>query len=120
MPFVATKDNAGKKDIRISKIGRVRKNDTRPKSEIYEDEQLRIARKLKSYVTDAIQTAAKILHLEDAKPMEKLAASKFILNEYVKAIDAVYKDASGDEAGEEIQTPAAPVFSLTVINPEGE
>ena len=118
MTFKKTKES-GERDPRIARIGRSRKDDTRSKREIKDEEMLRLARKFKSYLTDAVQVSAKILNMEEAKPMERLQAAKLILNEYVKAIDAVYGDADDETLGEELQEKNnAPVFSLTVIKPE--
>ncbi len=117
----ATEDANGKRTYRVNKIGRNARSDGKSSKEIRDEEYIKIARKLKGHVSNAIIQAAKILDLDAAKPMEKLAASKLILGEYMKAIDAVYKDTDEDDAPKaELQKETAPVFSLTVIKDDKE
>lgn len=120
MALVKATEENGKKVYTVPKLGRSPRQEGKNKKELRDDEYIRIARKLKGHVSNAIIQAAKILDLEAAKPMEKLAASKLILGEYMKAIDAVYKDADETEVGVELQKENAPVFSLTVIKDDKE
>ena len=111
----------GERDPRIARIGRSRKDDDRTKREIHDDELIRVLRKLKSHIPKAIITAAKILDQDGIKPSDQIQASKFLMENYLKIIDSVYDVDDIEEKGEEIQEKNnAPVFSLTVIKPDGE
>lgn len=112
------KTTNGKVDPAIYKAGRTRKEDERTKREIHDQELIRVLRKLKSHIPKAIMTAATILDRDEAKPIEKIQASKFLMENYLKIIGNVYDVEDEAAIGEEIQKDNSPVFSLTMIKSE--
>lgn len=124
MTFISKEANAGKLDPGIFRGGKGRKDDTRSKGEIKEQEMLRVLRSLKSHVSKSIMTSARIIDKETAKDVDKLAASKFLLTTYLQILEKAYPDDDKESEGEDIQkgnlkeVTSAPVFSLNMITRE--
>lgn len=110
MPFV-------KADPNINRKGRAlgTSNKAMSKRDIKERELMSLLRKVKPHMSAAIGTAVGVMGNREATHMNQLKASLMILNFYKTLMDDMYDAGDVTEEGEEIQ-PAAPVFSLRMIN----
>jgi len=108
-----------KGDERIYKAGRSPSKDGRTKREIYDAEVISALRKVKSHVSNAIMTAARICNNEASKDSDRLNAAKLLISEYRTLLDAGYdSDDAKETKGTEVQQQSAPVFSLTMVKTE--
>ena len=128
MPFVSTKDNGGKRDANINKLGRPLKKDekTLTRREAKDKEMLTLARKLKPGAQVALKEALKILNNEKASEAAKLKAAEIYLKYFTLTMDKLYAPSGADELPEDqtkvedVQPDGRPVFSLRMINTEPE
>jgi len=107
-----------KNDPRRWKAGRTPSKDGRTKREIYDSEILAALRKVKSHVSGAIITAARICEDENAKDSDRLTAAKLLISEYRTLLEAGYDTEDSESSGTEVNQPSAPVFSLTMVKAE--
>lgn len=110
MPFV-------KDDPRINRKGRAlgTSNKAMSKRDIKERELISLVRKVKPHVATAIARAVAIMGNEEAAHANQLKAAVLILQQYRDLVKDIYDVEDMEEEGTEIQ-PAAPVFSLRMIN----
>lgn len=126
MPFVSTKDNGGKRDSNINKLGRPLKKDekTLTRREAKDKEMLTLARKLKPGAQVALKEALKILNNDKASESAKLKAAEIYLRYFHLTVDKLYQPSGADELPEDqtnvedVQPDNRPVFSLRMINTE--
>lgn len=88
--------------------------------ELRAEEFLNLVRKFRPHLTKAVQAAVKILDNEKANDQNKLRASALIISTYKDLVKDLYDYKYDDEAGDEIQEKNATVFSLKMINTEGD
>ena len=123
MPFIATKENGGKRDPNISKRGRPLKGDekTLTRREAKDKEMLTLARKLKPGAQVALKEALKILNDPKASEAGKLKAADIYLKYFQLTMDKLYAASAADELPEsemtiqDVQPDNRPVFSLHMI-----
>lgn len=110
MPFV-------KADPNINRKGRAlgTSNKAMSKRDIKERELISLVRKVKPHVATAIARAVNIMGNEEAAHANQLKAAVLILQQYRDLVKDIYDVEDDTEEGTEIQ-PAAPVFSLRMIN----
>ena len=128
MPFISTKDNGGKRDSNINKLGRPLKKDQKSltRREAKDKEMLTLARKLKPGAQVALKEALKILNNDKASEAAKLKAAEIYLKYFTLTMDKLYAPSGADELPEEemkiqeVQPDTRPVFSLRMINTEPE
>lgn len=126
MPFVSTKDNGGKRDANINKLGRPLKKDEKSltRREAKDKEMLTLARKLKPGAQVALKEALKILNNEKASEAAKLKAAEIYLKYFTLTMDKLYAPSAADELPEEemkiqdVQPDNRPVFSLKILHSE--
>ena len=125
MPFVSTKDNGGKMDSNINKLGRPLKKDekTLTRREAKDKEMLTLARKLKPGAQIALKEALKILNNDKASEAAKLKAAEIYLKYFHLTVDKLYAASGADELPEsetqveDLQPKHKPAFSLHMIPP---
>ena len=125
MPFVSTKDNGGKRDSNINKLGRPLKKDekTLTRREAKDKEMLTLARKLKPGAQIALKEALKILNNDKASEAAKLKAAEIYLKYFHLTVDKLYAASGADELPEsetqveDLQPKHKPAFSLHMIPP---
>ena len=123
MPFVSTKDNGGKRDININKLGRPLKKDTQTltRREAKDKEMLTLARKLKPGAQVALKEALKILNNDKASEAAKLKAAEIYLKYFHLTVDKLYQPSGADELPEDqtkvedVQPDNRPIFSLRML-----
>ena len=123
MPFIATKENGGKRDPNISKRGRPLKGDekTLTRREAKDKEMLTLARKLKPGAQVALKEALKILNDPNASEAGKLKAADIYLKYFQLTMDKLYAASAADELPEsemtiqDVQPDNRPIFSLHMI-----
>jgi hypothetical protein len=110
MPFV-------KADPNINRKGRAlgTSNKAMSKRDIKERELISLVRKVKPHVATAIARAVSIMGNNEAAHANQLKAAVLILQQYRDLVKDIYDVEDDTEEGTEIQ-PAAPVFSLRMIN----
>ena len=126
MPFISTKDNGGKRDSNINKLGRPLKKDekTLTRREAKDKEMLTLARKLKPGAQIALKEALKILNNEQASEAAKLKAAEIYLKYFHLTVDKLYAASAADELPEgetkveDLQPQHKPAFSLHMIQPQ--
>ena len=126
MPFVSTKDNGGKRDSNINKLGRPLKKDekTLTRREAKDKEMLTLARKLKPGAQIALKEALKILNNDKASEAAKLKAAEIYLKYFHLTVDKLYAASGADELPEgetkveDLQPQHKPAFSLHMIQPQ--
>ena len=126
MPFVSTKDNGGKRDSNINKLGRPLKGQEKKitRREAKDKEMLTLARKLKPGAQIALREALKILNNESSTENAKLKAAQIYLKYFTLVVDKLYEASGKDELPEsesnvEDVQPQHPVqFSLHVLKKE--
>ena len=118
MPFVSKEKNNGEIDPKINTKGRIDLvNGRKPTNrQLRERELLSLLRKLKPLVADSINTAATIMKNDSASDQNKLKAAVILLDNYKNMVGDLYSETYDDEAGQEVQQQAAPLFSLKVVN----
>ena len=114
MAFKSREENGGEIDENINTKGRI-KTKQRSRRSIREQELLTLLRKIKPHLTESIKVAAGIMKNEEASHMNQLKAATILLNAYKELVNDVYDGVDKDDEGTEVQ-PAAPVFSLTVLD----
>lgn len=115
--FRKTEDNGGVRDPNIRTGPRETKKLT--KRAIKERELLSILRKVKPHLSDAIMTAATIMHNKDASHVNQLKAAVILLDAYRELTNDIYsgKDVDENEEGQEVQPQnQGAVVSFKVIN----
>ena len=125
MPFVATKDNGGKRDSNINKAGRPLKKDTQTltRREAKDKEMLTLARKLKPGAQVALKEALKILNNEKSSEAAKLKAAEIYLKYFTLCMDKLYAPSADGEVSEDqtnvedVQPQHKPAFSLHMLPP---
>ena len=128
MPFIATKENGGKRDPNISKRGRPLKGDekTLTRREAKDKEFLTLARKLKPGAQVALKEALKILNNPNASEAGKLKAADIYLKYFQLTIDKLYAPSAADELPEEdtkvedVQPQGQPILSLRIVDQQKE
>ncbi len=123
MPFISTKDNGGKRDSNINKLGRPLKKDEKSltRREAKDKEMLTLARKLKPGAQVALKEALKILNNEKASEAAKLKAAEIYLKYFTLTMDKLYAPSGADELPEEqtkvedVQPDNRPIFSLRML-----
>ena len=128
MPFIATKENGGKRDPNISKRGRPLKGDekTLTRREAKDKEFLTLARKLKPGAQVALKEALKILNDPNASEAGKLKAADIYLKYFQLTIDKLYAPSAADELPEEdtkvedVQPQGQPILSLRIVDQQKE
>ena len=123
MPFIATKENGGKRDPNISKRGRPLKGDekTLTRREAKDKEMLTLARKLKPGAQVALKEALKILNNDKASEAAKLKAAEIYLKYFHLTVNTLYAPSAADEIPEsetkveDVQPDNRPVFSLHML-----
>ena len=128
LPFIATKENGGKRDPNISKRGRPLKGDekTLTRREAKDKEFLTLARKLKPGAQVALKEALKILNDPNASEAGKLKAADIYLKYFQLTIDKLYAPSAADELPEEdtkvedVQPQGQPILSLRIVDQQKE
>lgn len=123
MPFISTKDNGGKRDSNINKLGRPLKKDTQTltRREAKDKEMLTLARKLKPGAQVALKEALKILNNDKASEAAKLKAAEIYLKYFHLTVDKLYQPSGADELPEDqmkvedVQPDNRPIFSLRML-----
>lgn len=115
MAFQSKTALGGKVDPNINTKGRIKAEGKMTNRELRERELLTLLRKLKPLVADSINTAAKIMKNDQANHANQLKAATILLANYKEMVLELYDEDHEDEAGEEIQQPNVPAFSLKVI-----
>jgi hypothetical protein len=83
--------------------------------ELREKEMMSLIRKLKPEIRKAMKVALALMEDKEVPAATRLAASKFVFQEYKGLLGDLYKDKYDDEQGDVIQD-NTPVFSLYVNN----
>ena len=116
MPFV--KGQSG------NPLGRIPKSESNKysKAEIRDKEFLSVLRKIKPHLAKAVQTAVKIMDDEEASETGKLRASALIIQTYKDLVKEVYVigDDGSDDDAEPVDSPKAPIFSMTRYEDKSE
>lgn len=112
MPFV-------KGDPNINRQGRIEKSDKPTAKQIKQKEFLSLLRKLKPLLSKSVNAASKIIDDEDASEAGKLRAAALLIQTYKDLVKEVYEDSDTEESAAEIDTNVAPVFSMRVIDKDG-
>ena len=128
MPFIATKENGGKRDPNISKRGRPLKGDEKSltRREAKDKEFLTLARKLKPGAQVALKEALRILNDPNASEAGKLKAADIYLKYFQLTIDKLYAPSAADELPEEdtkvedVQPQGQPILSLRIVDQQKE
>ena len=125
MPFISRKENGGKIDSNINKLGRPLKKDekTLTRREAKDKEMLTLARKLKPGAQVALKEALKILNNEKSSEAAKLKAAEIYLKYFHLTIEKLYAASGADELPEgemtiqDVQPQHKPAFSLHMLPP---
>lgn len=123
MPFVSRKENGGKIDSNINKLGRPLKKDEKSltRREAKDKEMLTLARKLKPGAQVALKEALKILNNEKSSEAAKLKAAEIYLKYFHLTIEKLYAASGADELPEDqtkvedVQPDNRPLFSLKML-----
>ena len=111
--FKARKDNDGKVDENINKLGRVKGASEMSRRALKDRELISLLRKIKPHMAESIMTAAKIMKSDAAADANKLKASALLISVYKELLKDAY-DGDEESEGTEIQS-NGPVFSLTMV-----
>lgn len=111
--FKARKDNDGKVDENINKLGRVKGASEMSRRALKDRELISLLRKIKPHMAESIMTAAKIMKSDAAADANKLKASALLISVYKELLKDAY-DGDEESEGTEIQS-NTPTFSLHMI-----
>lgn len=100
-------------------LGRIPKQDKPTAKQIKQKEFLSLLRKLKPLLSKSVNAASKIIDDEDASEAGKLRAAALLIQTYKDLVKEVYEDSGTDESAVEIDNNTAPVFSMKVIDKDG-
>ena len=127
MPFISTKDNGGKRDANINKLGRPLKKDekTLTRREAKDKEHLTTARKFKPLKHSALKHLKAMLDDPKTSEAARVKIIDMILKHDMNLLESLYAPSRGDEMVEtekveDVQPQHKPAFSLHMIPPKSE
>lgn len=103
-------------------LGRIEKKQKESAKKIREREFISLLKRLRPHISSAISTAAKIMQNEEATEAARLKACTILLDNYKQLVSDVYEgdDSDAEDSPEDIQKHSAPVFSMKIIDKNGD
>lgn len=121
VPFKSKEELGGEVDPNIYRGGRnPSEKEKKTNKELGRQELIRLFRKFKPHLANAIDTATKIMVDSEANENARLRAAAMIIAEYKTLVSSIYGDVKYEEEQEanEEEVSSTPVFRLKLVDKE--